>query len=531
MSDTSHPDQASRSLRPVETGRQRRAPLILLLPVILVAMICILPLLYVLMRAHQAGWAEAAKLIFRARVFELLVNTVAITATVTIASATISVAAAWLVERTDLPFRRMWNVLITLPFAVPAFVSGYGWISTFPSIEGFGGAALVLTLSYYPLIYLPVTAALRGMDPALEEVSRSLGHGRLVTFFRVTLPNLRPSLFGGGLLVILHMFAEFGTFAFLNFDTFTTAIFDQYIVAFNGAAAAMLASVLLLLCLAILGLELLLRGIARYATIRKGGPARADLVSLGRAAPIAMIALAALAFFAIGVPFGALTYWLIVGQSIILEPGTVLLTLSTTLLFGVSGSVLAVFIGLLLVIYSVRYGGIGAIMADRLPYVINSIPGLIIGLTFVYFSVRYANPLYQTIPLLLLAYAVLYLPLAQAPIRGVMLQIPPQLEEVAQSMGHGPLAVLRRVTLPLIFPGIGAGFALVCLRIMNELTATLVLRPTGIDTLATMVWEHTTNARYAASAPYAMLLILVSGLPVYLLTMRSAMRGSEGGSW
>lgn len=502
--------------------------MILLLAVAVVTVFSALPVLYVIMRAQTAGWDVAAGLIFRPRVWTLVVNTFSVAATVAAFACIIAAVSAWLVERSDLPGRRLWNVVLTLPYAVPAFVSGYSWVSLFPKVSGFWGSVLVLTLSYYPLVYLPVAAALRNMDPALEEVSRSLGFSRMRSFLHVILPSLRPALLGGGLLVVLHMLAEFGTFAFLNYDTFTTAIFDQYTVAFNGAAAAALAGVLLVMCIAVLALEMLVRGDGRYATIRKGSTARAERTRLGVASPFITLALILFSLVALGVPFGSLIYWLSVGRSAGLMWGELWPILTATAGLGIGGAAVAVFFGLLLVIYSVRYGGIGAVLADRLPYLIHAMPGLVVGLAFVYFAVRFAMPLYQTAALLIAAYAVLYLPLAQAPIRSVLLQVPRDLEEVAQSMGRGPFSILVRVTLPLILPGVGAGFALVSMKVMNELTATLVLRPTGVDTLATMVWYHTTNAEYAASAPYAMLLILISGLPVYLLTMRSATRGGEG---
>src|SRR5699024_7481499 len=122
--------------------------------------------------------------------------------------------------------RQAWISIGALPFAVPPFICAYSWISVFPSLEGFYGSVVVLTLCNYPLVHLPVAAALRGMDPALEETSRSLGFSRTQTIFRVTLPQLRIAIMGGAILIALHMLAEFGALSFLNYETFTTAIFD-----------------------------------------------------------------------------------------------------------------------------------------------------------------------------------------------------------------------------------------------------------------------------------------------------------------
>src|SRR5699024_5404397 len=158
-------------------------------------------------------------------------------------------------------------------------------------------------------------AAFRNMDPALEETSRSLGYGRLATFTRVTLPHLRPALAGGAVLVALHMLAEFGALAFLNYDTLTVAIFDQYEVAFNSAMAAILTFVLLLLCLMVLVLEFRVRGGFSYEHSRKSVSGTLEKIDLGAATPWVLGAFTVLVAMAIGVPMGSLTYWIATGSS------------------------------------------------------------------------------------------------------------------------------------------------------------------------------------------------------------------------
>lgn len=515
------------SLNKFKYSRAQHGPIYLLLFVALLLLLFCLPLLYVLLQASETGWAESWQLLMRPRVFELLRNTLLLDATVTISSVIVGVSVAWCIERTNLPGRKIWNVLVTLPLAVPAFVSGYSWISVLPSIEGFLGAWLVLTFSYYPLVHLPVAAAFRNMDPALEETSRSLGYGRLTTFIRVTLPHLRPALAGGAVLVALHILAEFGALAFLNYDTLTVAIFDQYEVAFNSAMAAILMFVLLLLCLLVLMLEFRVRGNFTYDNARKSTSGTLERLELGAATPAILCGFAVLVGLAIGVPMVSLGYWIATGSSAAFDFKEIGSALYATAGLGLGGAGLSIIFALPLVILAVRYKGFFSALSDRLPYFIHSLPGLVIGLTLVFFAIRYLNPLYQTTALLLLAYAMLYLPLAQSSIRGVLILIPRQMEEMAQSLGKRPPVIFLKIILPLVWSGIGAGFALVCLKVMTELTATLILRPTGVDTLATKVWEHTNEVQYAASAPYAILLILISGLPVYLLTMRRTGKGKE----
>ena len=148
----------------------------------------------------------------------------------------------------------MWSVLLVAPLAVPAFIASYAWVSLSPSLQDFAGALLVVTASYYPLVYLPVAATLRDMDPALEETARSLGCGPFACFGRAVLPRLRPALFGGMLLVALNVLVEFGAFSLLRFRTFTTEIYAEYRTGFNSPEASLLAVVLLAFCFAFLDL-------------------------------------------------------------------------------------------------------------------------------------------------------------------------------------------------------------------------------------------------------------------------------------
>ena len=166
----------------------------LLLPVLLLVGLSLLPLAYVGLKAWQAGWAEALHLLWRPYVFGLLRNTLALMVGVTLTCGVIGLSLAWLLERSNLPGRRLWGVILCLPFAVPAFVSSFTWVSLSAQFEGLGGAILVMSLSKYPLIFLPVAATLRNLDPSLEESARTLGQNRWGVFFRVTLPLLWPSL-------------------------------------------------------------------------------------------------------------------------------------------------------------------------------------------------------------------------------------------------------------------------------------------------------------------------------------------------
>lgn len=502
------------------TPTRKKPSIWLLLPVLLLVGLSLLPLLYVGTKAWQAGWSEALHLLWRPYVFGLMRNTLLLMVGVTLTCALVGLSLAWLLERSNLAGRRLWGVVLCLPFAVPAFVSSFTWVSLSASFEGLGGAILVMSLSKYPLIFLPVAATLRNLDPALEESARTLGQNRWGVFFKITLPLLWPSLLAGSLLIALHMLVEFGALSIIGLQTFTTAIYQQFELEFSNANAAMLSAVLLVMCLSLLWLELKVRGKGRHIRIGQGAARHAEQVNLGKWSLPGQLYCLALAVIGSGIPLGMLAYWLIKGSSAAFPLAEIGEALFSSLSLALGGAalclVLAVPVGLLVV----RYKGPLAIWAERLPYLLHALPGLVIALALVYFALHYVPALYQTSALLLIAYALLFLPLAQAPIRTALNKAAPQLEEAARTMGATSFTAFCRVTLPIIFPALGAAFALVFLDAMKELTATLLLSPTGLNTLATQVWSHTSNIEFAAAAPYAALLILVSGLPVYLLTTR-----------
>jgi iron(III) transport system permease protein len=496
------------------------APPLLLAVAAAVALLVLLPLGFLIDQTVSIGWAQVERLLLRPFVGTLLVNTVLLVAVATSACVAIGVGVAWRVERTDLPGRRVWAVLAALPITVPAFVTSYSWVSITPAVQHFGGAAMIVTLAYYPLVYLPVAAVLRGLDPALEESARSLGMGPWRTFARVTLPQTRLALLGGALLVSVHLLSEFGAFAMLRFQTFTTAIYDEYRLSFDGPAASMLATVLVLLCLALLLGELGLRGKARYARVDTGAARPPTRARLGRARWPALVALAALVGLALGLPLVTLVYWVLRGGSTSFPVASLLSTAATSLELGLGAALLTTLLALPVSILTIRHPSRLAAVLERAAYLPYALPGIVVALSLIVVSVHHLPALYGTTPLLIVAYAILSLPLALVATRAALAQAPAVHEELARSLGCGPLRALVRVTLPRILPGLGAAAALVFLATVTELTATLLLSPIGTQTLATQFWADASTRAFGAAAPYAGLMVAISALPTYLLTRR-----------
>lgn len=486
-----------------------------------VALLTLLPLGYVVAGVIGAGPSGVVALVWRPRVGELLLNTVTLVLLATTTCVIVGTGAAWLVERTTLPGRPLWTGLMAAPLAVPAFVNSFGWYSLSPGFAGLGAAVIVTTLSYFPLVYLPVAATLRGTDPAFEEMSRALGNGPWRTFGRVVLPQLRPALLGGALLVGLHLLAEFGALQSLRFDTFTTAIYDQFQSTFDGAAATMLAGVLVLLCLVLLGGELRLAGSARVAPVGSGAMRRAVPHRLGGRTVPAIAALTLLAVLALGVPLGCLAFWLVTSTSTAFPLDGLLGTTAASLGLGLLGAVVTTLLALPVAWLAVRRRGRISRFVERSTYIGNSLPGIVVALALITVGIRVVPALYQSTAMLLAAYAILFMPRAMVSLRAALEQIPPELDDVGRSLGVGPTGVLLRVTLPLIARGLGAGSALVFLAVVTELTSTLLLAPIGTQTLATQFWSESSSLNYGAAAPYALLMVLVSAPAAFLLTRRS----------
>jgi iron(III) transport system permease protein len=498
---------------PAGRGGQRG----LLLASALVAAAMVVPLVFLVLEASRAGGHELWSLVDRSLTAQLLWNTVRLTVVVSALCTVLGVGAAWLVERTDVPARRVWAVLLVVPLAIPDFVVSFGWASLSNAVNGFGGAVLVMTLAVYPLVYLPVASSLRNADPALEEVARSLGLGRARTWWRVTVGQARTAVLGGCLLVALVILAEYGAFEILAYRTFTTEIFSEY-NGFNVPAASALSLVLVGLGLVVLTGEQMARGRGRTSRSARMAQRATARHRLGRWRVPAVIALAAVVALALGVPVASAAYWWATGPTGAVQGLPMAGDAWHTFVYSASAAAVATLLALPVAVLVVRRRSALGLLLERSTYIALAMPGVVIALSLAYFSENYAGGLwYQTAPMLVAAYTVIFFPLALVGVRASVAQAPPGLEEVARSLGQGRLSVLWRVTRPLVTPGLAAAFSLVFLSAVTELTATLILVPTGVQTLATQFWQYEQAAAYGQAAPFALLMIAVAAAPSFVL--------------
>ncbi len=491
----------------------------------IVAGLVLLPIVVVLASAVSAGGPEAVGYLLRPRIGRLLGNTALLMVCTVPLSVVIGVGAAWLVERTDLPGASVWRALMLAPLAVPAFVASYAWISWQPGLVGLEGAVLVTVLAYFPFVFLPVAALLRVLDAGEEEAARSLGVGPVAAFLRTVLPRLRPAISGGALLVALHILAEYGVLEMMRFQTFTTAILQQYAVGFSDANGSLLASVLLVLCLSVLTLEGVARGRRRVSRLGSGTLQPAAPLPLGGWKVPAVAALTLLVLLALVVPVMLVVRWLAArsGQSGV-GVGDLMQVTASTLGLALLGGLIAVMLALPGALLLSRGGSRLATLLERATFVGSALPGVVVALALVGITVVWLPSMYQSVGLLVAAYAILFLPRAMVNLRSGLTAAPPELAEAARSLGQGGVGVLIRVVLPLAMPSVLAGFVLVALAISTELTATLLLAPTGTNTLALAFWSASDQLDYAAASPYAAVMIVLS-VPLTVVLGRQITQG------
>jgi iron(III) transport system permease protein len=515
----------------------RPAPAWLLLAGAVVGAAAVLPAVYlaIVVGGDLSGAIETA---LSSRTAAIIVRTLALTAAVAAAAVAIALPVGWLTVRTDLPGRRVWTVLCTLPLVIPSYVGAYLLVAALgpngmlqdllgverlPSIYGFFGAWLVLTLFTYPLVLIPLRAALRRIDPQLEDAARAMGRRPLEVFTSVVLPQLRPALAAGALLVALYVVSDFGAVSILRFDSFTREIYIAYSSSFDRTAAASLGAVLVIVMLALLLVSSRLRGSRAVHRLGPGTlrPTRPYRLGRWRAPALGFCSLVVLVGFVL--PVGVLVYWSTKGIS---TGSTSLQTVAAlggnSLLVATWAAAIGGVAALVVAVLVVRHPSLATRVIERLSHAGYALPGILVALSLVFFATRLVPSVYQTIALLVFAVTIHYLPLAIGPIASSLVQLSPRIEEAARGLGRGQAEIFRTITIPLARGGVMAGAALVFLHAMKELPATLILAPLGFETLATDIWTQTTYGFYEASAIPALVLLAVAAVPVYLLSEQGA---------
>jgi len=515
----------------------KRPPAFLVASAAAVALAALIPVAYLLVRSVNAG-SDWIDIIWRPSTAAVFGRTFLLIALVTVMSVSVAVPVAWLTVKTNIPLRKVLSVASVLPLVMPSFVMAttviemyspkgvlQGWLSIFgverlPDIYGLGGATLVLVLMTYPYVLLTVRGALRRMDPALEEAARAMGYGPVHTFRAVTLPMLRPAIAGGSLLVALYTLSDFGGVALLRYQTFTSTIMIQYQSSIDRTLAAVLSLVLVIIAVLLLLGEGFTRGRGAYHRSTVGAVRASRRFDLGRWRWVGAAGVGVPVMIGLIIPVGVLVHWLVRGLLNDQELLPLLIPARNSLYISLLAALATVLAALPVAILAVRFQSRLSRFFERSIYIGFGLPGVVVALSLVFFGINVARPLYQSIWLLIFAYAVLFLPASVGALRSSLLQVSPRVEEAAQSLGRSQWRVIFSVTVPLVMPGAFAGGAMVFLLTMKELPATLILSPIGYRTLSASIWSAASEAFFAKTAAAALLLVLVAGVPTAYLTLR-----------
>lgn len=483
----------------------------------LVAAAMATPFVYLAVRAAEAP--DPLSLALSIRVGELAWNTLRLAATVTVASVIIGVGSAWLLERSDLPARRLLGVAAVLPLAVPSYIAALALLSAFgpggdiaavPGLTGFWGAAGVLTLSTYPYVLLVSRAALSSSLPALEDVATTLGVHRARRFFRAQFPQLRSAVTASALLCALYVVSDFGAVTTLRFPTLTRGIFLEYRSSFDRSAAAVMSLVLVVFTIALITVERLARG--PIAPPRHSAVGRHRTIGLGRWRAPATAAVAMPAILGAGVPAAIAVGWLQGGSRRPAGTGVLASAAATSAGLSAAAAIAAVLLCLPVAVLAARRSNWYVRVMESGALAGFALPGLVVALSLVFLATRSAPFAYQTLGLVVAAYVVRFMPEALASARPSLASVDIFLTDASRTLGGSRWATATRVTWPIVRGGLFAGAALVFLTAMKELPATLLLRPAGVDTLAIRVWTGASEGFYAQAAPAALLLLAVSAL-------------------
>lgn len=489
-------------------------------------------------------WSHLARTVLG----DLVWHTLVLLFGVGIGVAVLGVGFAWLTTVCEFPGRRVFEWALMLPLALPAYVLAFvavalldysgpvaaGWRAVFgdaiafPPIRSAGGVIVVMTLAFYPYVYMLARAAFGTQGRSLFETGRVLGLSPYGAFWRVALPMARPAIAAGVALALMEALADFGAVAIFNYDTFTTAIYKAWFGLFSLSAAAQLASLLLLFVAVALVVERRMRGAARYHVgSRRGRAARLRLH--GARAWAATAAATVVLLLAFAIPLGQLLAW---AWDVRADFDRRYVSFVTNTLFLSAAAAGVTAFAALVLAYARRLQQARFMQATvSLATLGYALPGSVLAvgimISFVWLDGRLAPwvaPLGLAGPILagslvtvLLAYAVRFLAVAYGPVDSNFEQMRPSLLQAARSLGASNREILWRVAMPMLRPGLTAAALLVFVEVMKEMPATLLLRPFGWDTLATRIFEWTSEGQWEHAALPALTLALVGLIPVFLL--------------
>ncbi|WP_348944680.1 iron ABC transporter permease [Chitinibacter sp. FCG-7] len=516
-----------------------------------IALLTIIPLLVVLasfLHPQPEVWAHLSEYVLP----DVIKNTLILIVGVGLGVLLLGVPLAWLTAVCEFPGRRFFSWALMLPLAMPAYVLAFvqvglldftgpvqtlireltGDSSWFPRIRSTGGVIMVLSLAFYPYVYLLARNAFLTQGKRALEAAQMLGLSRAQGFWLVALPMARPWLIGGLTLALMETLADFGTVSIFNFDTFTTAIYKSWFALFNLPAASQLASILVLFVLVLVALEYWARG-ARLYHGRIVAAERIHLQGTYRWLAIALCSTVLLIAFII--PLIQLLLWVATIWQDDFDARYIGFTLRSMLISLFAALIVAVF-ALLLVFIQRRFASTGTRWVVRLATLGYAVPGSVLAVG-VFLPIAWldnllipiANSLgfatFQilkgSVAVMLLALAARFMAVAFQPMESAMQRISRNQEDAARSLGLSQRQLLWRLHLPLLRGGVLTAVLMCFVDVMKEMPITLMTRPFGWDTLAVRVFEMTSEGMWANAALPSLMIVITGLIPVVLLVLKS----------
>lgn len=511
---------------------------------------------------------------------EPLLNSVLTALGATAVALFIGTGLAWLLVRTDLPFKRVLAPLAFVPYIMPSYTLALAWLTLFknqrygapgvfevltgitiPDWFAYGPVPImiVLGLHYFPFVYLLAANALLSVDRSLEECGEVLGASQFLVLRRITLPVILPALLSGFVLCFARVIGNFGTPYFLGapigFMTLPTQIFSNLGMRFYGVAYILVLVLITISALAVLVNQRLIGGRRSYATITGKGFVTKQVKLRWWKAP-ALIAIGAMMFFAAVLPFGLFgiqsvmsrlgvysvehltsAFWLSSGETItegrpgVLVSPVILRALWNTLRLGIAAGAAAAVLGTLIGYASVKGRGTPLAKAlEQVAFLPYLVPSLAFGTLYLALFIGGFGPipsLYGTFALLVLACTFRNLPFAARTGHATMLQVSGEMEEAAQTLGAGWFYRMRRIILPLVVKGMIAGFTFVFVTSVRELSLIITLVTPETMTLTAMTLRFEELLLVQFSNAITVLLIAVTLVAVFVLNRLGGRFGAQ----
>ena len=484
--------------------------------VAIVAALALIPILYLLVRSSEKSVNEIAQLLVRPKTLEVLLTTSALVFGVVFITVSLGVALACGLHFVRLPMRRILIIPAVLPLAIPSYVFTYTWIALVPQFSGFLAAVFILSVTTLPYVILATLSGLRTVDGAQIEVARSLGLSIPQTFRRVVFPQVKGHISAGALLAALYTISDFGAVSLLNVETLTVTIQNMYRASYDRSAAAVISLVLIAFSTFVVLADEKVKQKSPEEGMVKLYSTKNSLINRVWLRVAVIAVLAAFSLVAVVIPFFVLISRFM-SNRVAIQWGELANTSISTILVAAFGALIALVLSAPLgIVFSGAKTRTGR-YAQRIITIGHGLPGVVIGLALVSIGSK-LGALYQTTFLLAFAYALLFLAKAVASMSSSLSRVPTNVKDVAATLGMNQWQVIKKVVTPIAAPGIGLGTILVFLTAMKELPATLMLRPTGFDTLATQIWSAAAINRFNEAAPYALILVLIAAVPTFLIS-------------